>query len=106
MYRNREYQKSIEKLTDAIISIGLLDKKDNDNKLKRMRLKDMMLVAEGYQIRAYFELAEENPSKWNEIEKEMIKIARGTPTDDNLYYNKMCEVLEEYIKPGFWTGKK
>ena len=71
-----------------------------------MRLKDMMLVAEGYQIRAYFELAEENPSKWNEIEKKMIELAKGMPTEGNVYYNKMCGVLEEWGKPGFWTGKK
>ena len=103
-----QYDKAIEKLTEAIISAGLLMKKDPKIG-KLLRLDDTILVAEGYQLKAYSHKLKSEPRKKQRILEEMVRIARGNLDFDNPYLVKIKEALDELTETNmqgdFYTRK-
>jgi hypothetical protein len=93
--KNGQYDKAIESLTDVIISAGRLMQRDPAIG-KLLRLDTTLLVAKGYQLKAYVHKMEAEPEHREQIVQEMGRIAQGDIGFKNPYFAEIADALREW----------
>jgi hypothetical protein len=86
------YNKSIEMLTDSIISAGRLFKRDSAVG-KALRLDKTILVAKGYQLKAYLAKMDAKPE-----DSSLILEKIGDMSFENPYFLEIANALKEWAE--------
>ncbi|MBI2138232.1 hypothetical protein HYU13_01460 [Candidatus Woesearchaeota archaeon] len=90
-----QQDKVVSQLTEVIISAGRVLQKDQGVGWM-LRLDKTILVAKGYQIKAYLEKLEGEPENADKIMERMGKIARGGISFDNPYFAEIMRAMDEW----------
>jgi hypothetical protein len=92
---NGKYDRSIESLTDVIISSGRLMQRDPEIG-KLLRLDRTILVAKGFQLSSYVNKMDVEPENREQIVQKMRGIAQGDITFDNPHFSEIIDALNEW----------
>ena len=93
--KKRDTNNAINCLTDVIISGETILKKDYFL-AKILNFDKILLVAEAYQIKIYFDKLILEEKNNEQIVNEMRRIARGNLDSNNVYYSEMSRAVRNY----------
>ncbi len=107
--KNGQDDRSIEALTDVIISAGRLMQRDPAIG-KALGFDRTILVAKGYQLKAYAHKMEVEPEHREQILQEVGRIARGDISYENPYLAEIYDAFREWVETdetgNFYTRPK